>query len=171
MEDVEVYLGIGSNLEDRKTNLLNGLTLLSERIKMAKFSSIYETEPWGYADQPPFLNCVCVGTTGLTPSELLLSIKEVELLLGREPTVPWGPRIFDVDILLYGQYVVDHPDLQVPHPRLKERAFVLVPLAEIAATHVHPTEMLTMQELLDRVDGKDGVWLLEPPPTIDLVMG
>lgn len=171
MDDVEVYLGIGSNLEDRKGNLLKGLTLLSRDIRITGISSVYETEPWGYTDQPSFLNCVCVGTTGLTPIEVLLAIKETELSLGREPTFPWGPRIFDADILFYGQAVVDCPDLRVPHPRLKERAFVLVPLAEIAAAYLHPTEKLTVQELLNQVEGKDGVRLIEPPPVIDLTMG
>ena len=170
MEGVEVHLGLGSNLDDRRDNLLKGLKALSRRIKLTKVSSIYETEPWGYTDQPAFLNCVCAGITLLTPKGVLAVLKETETLVGRKPTFPGGPRIFDADLLFYGQAIVEKPHLQVPHPRLAERAFVLVPLAEIASQHIHPIESQTVQELVGRVEGRKGVRLWGPPPRWDLAL-
>ena len=170
MEEVEVYLGLGSNLGDRMDNLLRGLKALSGSIKLTRVSSIYETEPWGYTDQPAFLNCACAGTTLLTPEEVLAVLKEAETLVGRRPTFPGGPRVFDADLLFYGQAIIKTPHLQLPHPRLTERAFVLAPLAEIAPEYVHPIERQTVQDLLSRVEGTEGVQLRVPPPRWDLAL-
>ena len=157
-------MGLGSNLGDREANLRVALELLAGCMALEKVSSLYDTEPWGYKDQPRFLNCVCQGRTVLHPQDLLAAIKDVEKALGREPTFPNGPRLIDVDILLYGQQLVQDPGLEIPHPRMAERTFVLVPLAEIAPDCLHPVLKLTAAELLGRVDGSQagGAGLLEP---------
>ncbi len=159
-ENHEIFLGLGSNLGDRQSNLLEALHRLREKITIRSVSSCYETEPVGYLDQPRFLNVVCSGTTSLSPRELFRFIKGIEKKMGRRPTVRYGPRPIDIDILFYDDLVLDEPDLVIPHPRLAERAFVLVPLAEIAPQQVHPTLHMTSEELLARVD-RDGVVLVE----------
>ena len=126
-------------------------------------SSIYETEPWGYADQPAFLNQVIAGTTPLDPPSIHALIKRIETGLGREPTFRYGPRLIDIDILSIGSLVLDTPELVIPHPRLQERAFVLVPLAEIAPDWVHPVLHLEVKSLLEKVDAS-GVKLYPSAP-------
>jgi dihydropteroate synthase/2-amino-4-hydroxy-6-hydroxymethyldihydropteridine diphosphokinase len=133
-----VYLALGSNLGDRYGRLIDAFDRLQPFVALDTISSIYETEPWGYADQPCFLNAVCGGETDLSPEELLGGVKAIELELGREPTFRYGPRAIDIDILLYGDRVLDQAGLQIPHARLHERDFVLAPLSEIAAEVVHP---------------------------------
>ena len=157
-------MGLGSNLGDREANLRNALELLAGCVVLEKVSSLYDTEPWGYKDQPRFLNCVCQGRTALHPQDLLATIKIVERAAGREPTFSNGPRLIDVDILLYGQQLVRDPGLEIPHPRMAERAFVLAPLAEIAPDCLHPVLKLTAAELLGRVEDSQavGAGLLEP---------
>ncbi len=154
---VTVYLGLGSNLGDREQNLARAMDLLARRVKIDRVSSLYVTEPVGYPDQPPFLNTVCRGRTSLGPGELLGLAKRIEAALGRRPGPRNGPRPMDIDILFYGDSVVDLPHLAIPHPGVPDRAFVLVPLAEIAPGLVHPLSGLTVGEMAERVRERQGV--------------
>jgi len=146
-----VYLGLGSNLGERQSNLNAALAALPPAVRVLCSSSVYETEPWGYRDQPPFLNQVVEGDTGLAPLDLLAHLKQIEAALGRQPTFRYGPRLIDLDILLYGDQVVNLPGLTIPHPHLAERAFVLAPLAEIAPEVRHPQSGSTMRELASKI--------------------
>lgn len=160
-ESVTAYLGLGGNLGDRLAALTEALRLLDSTPGMRRTacSSVYETEPWGVAEQPQFLNLVAGYETTLSPVGLLAVCKQAESQVGRIESYRWGPRLIDVDILLYGDAVVsiDEPDLRIPHVRLAERAFVLVPLVEIAGDAIVPTGDLAVRGMLDAVDGKDGV--------------
>ncbi len=153
----KVYLALGSNLGDRQNNLEGAVKRLAEKLVIEQTSSLYETEPIGYREQPLFLNAVCCATTELGPFDLLHLNQETERALGRVPSFPDGPRLIDIDILFYGDRVIATPQLTIPHPHLAERAFVLVPLAEIAARLVHPVLRKTVEELTARVGGQDGV--------------
>jgi len=134
-----VFLSLGSNLGARQANLQAALRLLQEGgVRVVRCSSWYETDPVGYVDQPPFLNLVVEARTELSPHALLRLAQRVESALGRVRQVPWGPRTADVDLLLYGNRVVATPELVLPHPRMRERAFVLVPLHEVAPDLVLP---------------------------------
>jgi 2-amino-4-hydroxy-6-hydroxymethyldihydropteridine diphosphokinase len=162
MDTVTVYLGLGSNLGNRQKNLDMALDLLSQRMQIKKVSSVYETDPVGNTDQPRFLNLVCRVNTILAPQELLTLAKGIELKMGRAPSKKANaPRIIDIDILLYGDKVMKSKKLTIPHPRLTERAFVLVPLDEIAPEAVHPVEGKTVRELLGQVTEKQGVFKWE----------
>lgn len=157
-----VYLSLGANLGDRLANLRLALTRLQTLARLEEVSSLYETQPQGVSDQPLFLNAVCRVTTGLEPQALLRFLKNVERETGRQPGGErWGPRPIDLDILLYDDRVLDAPELTVPHPRLAERAFVLVPLCELAPELRHPLLGKTMKELLASV-GKKGVRKIAP---------
>jgi len=127
-----VYIGIGTNLGDRIFNINRAVKLLWRELSILKASSIYETEPEGYLDQPDFLNCVICVNTDLTPGAMLKVLKRIENDIGRTDNFRNAPRIIDLDILLFREYVIEEQGLQIPHKRLHERAFVLVPLAEIA---------------------------------------
>ena len=156
MEPVTVYLGLGTNLGNREANLERALKLLAERLRMGKVSSSYDTEPWGVPDQPHFLNLVCQVFTTVSPGGLLSFIKGIEMRMGRTGNSS-QPRPIDIDILFYGEQVVETGELTIPHPRLTERAFVLVPLTEIAPDLVHSGNGRIVSELLAVVEGKAGV--------------
>ena len=158
---VDVYLGLGANLGDRRANLARAVSLLSLNVDVARVSSLYETEPVGYAAQPAFLNAVALVRTTLPPRQLFSFIKGIERAMGRTPSFRNAPRLVDIDILLYGETVVESPELTLPHPRMHERAFVLAPLAEIAPEAWHPALLKTARELLAEVFGREGVRLAE----------
>jgi 2-amino-4-hydroxy-6-hydroxymethyldihydropteridine diphosphokinase len=128
-----VYIGLGSNLGDRKANLSEAVRLLGELGSVVRQSNIMETEPWGYTDQPMFLNMAVALETGLAPLELLKATQRIEKQMGREPSVQWGPRLIDIDMLMYGDIHLNTPELTLPHPRMAERDFVMIPLGEIEA--------------------------------------
>lgn len=143
-----VYLGIGSNLGQREENCLKAIELLGKKgIIIIKRSSLYRTEPWGVREQPDFINMVVEAETELSPDDLLRVIKEIEREMGRVETFRWGPRIIDIDILLYNDMVYEGPELRIPHPLMHEREFVLIPLCEIAPEKIHPVLKRTMNEL------------------------
>lgn len=154
---ITAYIGLGSNLGDRKQNLAQALKLMSKHLVVEQVSCIYETEPVGYNDQPLFLNAVCRISTELSPKQLLRLAKKTEFKLGRVPGFPNAPRPIDIDILFYGNEVFSDKELTIPHPRLAERAFVLMPLAEIAPGLVHTEKGKTATELLDDLGAVAGV--------------
>lgn len=142
------YLSIGSNLGDRRHNCLEAIRLIeAEGIKVVKRSSLYETKPWGLKDQPDFINMVVCAETSLSPEELLKKLKFIEKKMGRKESKRWGPRLIDIDILFYDDLVIDSPELKIPHPYIKEREFVLLPLSEIEPEFVHPVLKKTVREL------------------------
>jgi len=149
-----VYLALGTNLGDRPANLRAAVDSLPPAVNFLAGSPVYETQPWGLTDQPAFLNMAVRGETALPPLELLRRLKQLEVSLGRQPGVRWGPRLIDIDILFYDDLVLDLPGLIVPHPRLHERAFVLVPLADVAPDLVHPVLGKSVRELLAGVNAE-----------------
>jgi 2-amino-4-hydroxy-6-hydroxymethyldihydropteridine diphosphokinase len=150
-----VYLALGSNIGNREANLRESIRLISESgVQISKLSSIYETEPLDYLDQPWFFNAVLEAQTNLPVQELLAALRQIESRMGSKKPFPKGPRLIDLDILLYGNDIVDMPDLQIPHPRMLQRNFVLAPLAEIAPTFCHPSWPASAAELLARSPDK-----------------
>jgi 2-amino-4-hydroxy-6-hydroxymethyldihydropteridine diphosphokinase len=153
--DHVVFLALGSNMGNRLSNLRAVTNNLTPQMAVKNKSSVYETPPWGFAEQAPFLNQVVMVRTYLKPEALLGHLKRLEVALGRIPNFKNGPRLIDIDILFYDDLVMDTVLLDIPHPRLHERAFVLVPLAEIAPDLVHPVLGKPIHELLDGVDRSD----------------
>ncbi|GAB4424089.1 MAG: 2-amino-4-hydroxy-6-hydroxymethyldihydropteridine diphosphokinase [Anaerolineales bacterium] len=145
-------IALGTNLGERLDNLRGAIQALAPDVNVLAESHVYETPPWGYADQPTFLNMVVKAETGLEPDALLKHLKQIEAALGREKSVRWGPRLIDLDILFYDDLVIDTPPLVIPHPRLHERGFVLVPLADVGAEVVHPVLGEFVWELLLKAD-------------------
>lgn len=150
-----VYLALGSNVGDKEANLEAAISKIGEKCTLLKRSSIYQTPPWGYQEQDFFLNMVVSVHTELNPVDLLAHLKSSEINIGRQPTFRNGPRVIDIDILFYGQQVLAQPGLEIPHPRLHERAFVLVPLAEIAPDLIHPTKQCPVDTFLVGMEIKD----------------
>ena len=153
-----VYLALGGNMGDRAANLAEAIRRLGGAVEIDAQSALYETAPMYVTDQPAFLNMAVRGTTRLGPVELLHFLKEIEATLGRDlGGLRFGPRPIDIDILLYADRVVAQPDLEIPHPRMAERAFVLCPLADIAADIVHPLLNRRIGDLCDEVPGRETV--------------
>ena len=143
------YVGLGSNVGDRMEHLRAAVEDIERCVgRNVRYSSAYETDPIGLECQPQFLNAVCGVDTDLQPRDLLSALLVIEDSHGRRRTTRYGPRTLDLDILLYGDLITDEPELTVPHPRMAERRFVLVPLAEIAPKAVHPGSGRTIEEIL-----------------------
>jgi len=147
-----VFLSIGSNIGEKEKNCLEAIAILKKSgLIIKKTSSVYITEPWGLKNQPDFANMAVEAFTELEPLELLCLLKKIEKNMGRKPTVKYGPRIIDIDIIFYDALVYKSEKLTIPHPLMHERYFVLKPLSEIAPDFVHPVLNLTVKELLDNL--------------------
>ncbi len=147
-----VYLAFGSNLGNRLANLRQALRFLSPAVKVEACSAVYETPPWGILDQPAFYNQVVRATTELSPHALLTYLKQIEQKMGRIETIRNGPRLIDIDILFYDDLELETPQLGIPHPRMEGRAFVWVPLAEIAPNLIHPKLGKTATQVVGELD-------------------
>ncbi|HEX8763625.1 MAG TPA: 2-amino-4-hydroxy-6-hydroxymethyldihydropteridine diphosphokinase [Candidatus Acidoferrum sp.] len=153
-----VFLSLGSNIGDREKNLRTAIMALAKaNVRVTRVSSFYETEPVDLREQPWFLNCAAQAETELPPLELLRALREIESRMGSRKLVPKGPRLIDLDILLYGEETIDTPELQVPHPRMLLRKFVLLPLAEIAPNLRHPSWGEIVSQLLDGLGDSSAV--------------
>jgi 2-amino-4-hydroxy-6-hydroxymethyldihydropteridine diphosphokinase len=152
---VRCYLGLGSNVDDRVGMIAKAVSCLTSQgdIVLSKMSCLYLTEPWGYKEQDDFVNAVAQVETHLGPQELLTRVKAVEKTLGRREGPRWGPRVIDIDILLYGDAVVESDRLSIPHPRICERGFVLAPLVEIAPDLIHPGTGRKVSGYLEDITG------------------
>ncbi|MNI40511.1 2-amino-4-hydroxy-6-hydroxymethyldihydropteridine pyrophosphokinase [compost metagenome] len=158
-DTTEAYIALGANLGDREDTLLEAISMLQDHseITVLRCSSMYETDPVGYVDQPNFVNMAVALRTSLTPADLLTFMLETELKLGRERKIRWGPRTVDLDLLWMDGTVMDTPLLTLPHPRMLERAFVMVPLADIVPKEDPSGLYAIIQHALDLIEGKDGV--------------
>jgi 2-amino-4-hydroxy-6-hydroxymethyldihydropteridine diphosphokinase len=152
-----IYLGLGTNIGKRTENIDRALAGLAAQVRVTAVSHIYETAAWGIEDQPDFLNLCLAGETELEPRELLIFVKGLEVELGREDSLRWGPRLMDIDILFYDDLILDEPGLTIPHKGIPDRATVLVPLADIAPNLLHPQTGATVRDMLSKVN-TDGVW-------------
>ena len=151
-----IYLALGSNLGDRQAMLESAIGHFSAQIQIRKCSPIYETKPWGYAEQQDFLNMALEASTELSAEELLVELKAIENLVGSKASFQNGPREIDIDILFYGDEIIAMDNLVIPHPRLHERAFVLIPMLDLNSEFVHPEFDKTISEAAKSVD-KQGV--------------
>ncbi len=133
-----IYIGLGSNLGDRLENLQAAIAALESEVHPIECSSVYETPPWGYLDQPNFLNQVVMAETELSPEDLLSHLKGIEADLGRQETFQFGPRKIDLDIIFFDDKVIESHPITIPHPRMESRGFVLLPLADLAPNLEHP---------------------------------
>ena len=147
MDEHIVYLALGSNLDDRLANLKQAIASLPPQMEVKARSRVYETPPWGHADQPMFLNQAVKARTYVEPEPLLKHLKRLEVALGRKETFQYGPRLIDMDILFYDDLVMDTPPLVIPHPHLHERGFVLLPMMDIAPDLVHPILKKSIREM------------------------
>ena len=159
MEGVIAYIGIGSNLDDPPAQCRKAIALMSDvpGISVMRASSFYRTQPVGLAEQDDFVNAVCEVRTTLSPRQLLAEMKSIESRMGRREGKRWGPRRIDLDLLLYGQEVIEYDDLVVPHPECHKRRFVLAPLGEIASYVIHPAFGISVQGLLERLEDNHAV--------------
>ena len=148
MDNHIVYLALGSNLGDRLANLKQAVASLSPQMEVKAKSNVYETPPWGYENQPAFLNQALKVETYLEPTSLLRHLKRLEIALGRKATFQYGPRLIDIDILFYDDLVLNTPSLVIPHPHMHERGFVLLPLMDIAPEFMHPVLKKTVREMI-----------------------
>lgn len=158
-----IYLSLGSNLGDRAPNLAQAVKALAGiGVRVLRESLLYETEPVDFLEQPWFLNCVVEAETSLAPRALLDGLQSIERGLGSRKLVPRGPRIVDLDVLFYGNEVILEPGMEIPHPRLAERRFVLVPLVEIAPEFCHPVLQRTVAQLLTATKDRSTVRIWSP---------
>jgi 2-amino-4-hydroxy-6-hydroxymethyldihydropteridine diphosphokinase len=155
LADLVYFIGIGSNLDNPAGQVRRAIAGLGERYRVLAESSLYETPAWGVTDQPAFINAVVKLQSSLQPEELLAELKHLEEDLGRRPTSHWGPRIIDLDILLGGPGIHQGERATVPHPRLHERAFALIPLLEIDPAAEHPVLHLPLKESLTRLNSSE----------------
>ncbi len=159
-----IYLSLGTNLGDRHANLQQAIALLRVDMEVVDTSPLYKTAPWGVTDQPDFLNLCVTADTTLSPHDLLTRLKTIEAELGRVASHRWGPRLIDIDILFYDDLVMQDDRLTIPHASIADRAFVLAPLADIAADFVHPQTNKTIQTMLDEIDQTAVTKLFHPFP-------
>jgi 2-amino-4-hydroxy-6-hydroxymethyldihydropteridine diphosphokinase len=155
-----IFLSTGTNLGDREANLKIARRQLAASLRIVAVSPVYETAPWGYLDQPAFLNQALRVETSFSPLELLAFLKQTEVQMGRLPSLHYGPRLIDLDILFYHDQVIHLPELVIPHPQIEKRAFVLVPLADLAPDLRHPLTGESVKEMLEKI-GRDGVGLYQ----------
>jgi len=147
-----VYLALGTNLGDRLANLKQAVSALPPLVRLVAASPVYETPPWGYVEQPAFLNQVIRAETDLDPHALLAYLKQTEINVGRKTTFRYGPRVIDLDILFYDEILLNSLELTIPHPNIPERAFVLVPLADLNPDLRHPSLGKTVRQMLEGID-------------------
>ena len=151
--DEKIYIGLGANLGDRRSQLERAVAYIGESSDIIRVatSAFRETPPWGVTDQPPFLNGVVEIRTAMSPDALLRFLKDGERKLGRTPTARWGPRIIDMDILLFGSRIIKTPHLQIPHAEMTNRRFVLEPLLELNPALCHPATQVPLRDYLQRL--------------------